>query len=69
MSEASRDNEASGRPPLRGIAWAARLELARRRLLREVRERRQAGGQLEARDRDASAALELAEKFDREGRI
>ncbi len=65
MSEVDRDNEASGRPPhaSQGIARAARLELARRRLLREVRER------VEPRDRDASAALELAARFDRDGRI
>lgn len=71
MSEGDRDNEASGRPPhaSQGIARAARLELVRRRLVHEVRERRQAGGPLEPRDRDASAALELAERFDREGRI
>jgi hypothetical protein len=69
VREGDRYNEASGGLPLRGIARAARLELVRRRLVQVLRERRQAGGRLEARDRDASAALELAERFDREGRI
>ena len=68
MSEGSRDNEASGLP-LRGIARAARLELVRRRLVQVLRERRRTGGRVEPRDRDASAALELAERFERDGRI
>ena len=37
--------------------------------LRKKRAPDRAGGQLEPRDRDVSAALELAERFERDGRI
>lgn len=62
-------SDAGGMPPPQEVARAARMELLRRRFARELRERRRAGVRVGPRDRDAEAALELAERFERDGRI